>query len=346
MALVNGFPGHSGQGTFANLRRDLEGSVVRSASGVMRAGLFPGSATLLVTGRADMKVDVADFRGVQNRGGAIFLANDGVAQVTLDAAPASNKRIDLVYVFQQSTTLGDAADVPVFGVVKGTASATPSVPSLPSAVATAIPLATVEIPAGATTTSSAGVVISQVFPWTAMAGGTVHVRNSVELAAWAPVDGSTAFNIQTGRIHTRVGGAWVEAGTRRTVTITTNRASFTTGFINSFNLAVVSGETTDSSIVGSVPAVDNKITITEAGFYSVTWFADYGTLVTSNSPIAMNRGAAGIIHQANCTAGQFAVTLGAPDVYFAAGDELVFYANKVAGATASFTGKLVISKAR
>lgn len=212
MALQNGFPGHTALASFANLRRDLEGSVVRSAAGVMRAGLFPGSSTLLVTGRADMKVDVADFRAVQNRGGAIFLANDGVAQVTLDAAPASNKRIDLVYVFQQSTTLGDAADVPVFGVVKGTASATPSVPALPAGVSTAIPLATVEIPAGATTTSSAGVVISQVFPWTAMAGGTVHVRNSVELAAWVPADGARAVNVADGRPYERVAGAWVGRG--------------------------------------------------------------------------------------------------------------------------------------
>lgn len=220
MGLVNGFPGHSARGTFADLRRDLEGAVVRSAAGVMRAGVFPGSATQLVTGRADMNVDVADFRAVQNRGGAIFLANDGVAQVALDAAPASNKRIDLIYVFQQSTTLGDTADVPVFGVVKGTASPTPSVPALPPAVSTAIPLATVEIPAGATTTSSAGVVITQVFPWTAMAGGTVHVRNSVELAAWAPADGSAAFNIQTGRMYSRIGGAWAESGFKSPISLT------------------------------------------------------------------------------------------------------------------------------
>lgn len=212
MALVNGFPGHSGQGTFADLRRDLEGSVVRSAAGVMRAGLFPGSATQLVTGRADMKVDVADFRAVQNRGGAIFLANDGVAQVALDAAPASNKRIDLIYVFQQSTTLGDAADVPVFGVVKGTASPNPSVPALPSAVSTAIPLATVEIPAGATTTSSAGVIITQVFPWTAMAGGTLHVRNSVELDAWVPAVGAKAHNLGSGVTFVRTSGGWVPDG--------------------------------------------------------------------------------------------------------------------------------------
>lgn len=209
MALVNGFPGHTAKASFADVRRGLEGAVARDNSGVMRAGVFPGAAAQLVTGRADMKLDIADFRAVLNRSGAIFLANVGVdSSVTLDAAPAANKRIDLVYVYQQSTTLGDADDVPVFGVVKGTASATPTVPALPSGVAAALPLATVEIPAGATTTSSAGVVITQVFPWTAMAGGTVHVRSAAELALWNPPNGAESFCAADGFTYLRKGGVW------------------------------------------------------------------------------------------------------------------------------------------
>ncbi len=196
MTLGNGFPGHSALATFADVRRDLEGAVVRNAAGVMRAGIFPAHYNALVTGRADMKVSIADFRAVLNRGGAIFLANEGVdITVQLDAAPAANRRIDLIYLTQQSTALADAASTPIFGVVKGTASASPVVPALPPAVAAALPLATVEIPAGATTTLSAGVVITQVYPYTAMAGGTVAVRNSVELAAWTPADGARAFNL-------------------------------------------------------------------------------------------------------------------------------------------------------
>lgn len=210
MALQNGFPGHTALASFADLRRDLEGTVVRSAAGVLRAGVFPDHLDPLVTGRTDMKVNIADFRAVQNRGGAIFLANVGVdSSVTLDAAPASNKRIDLVYVYQQSVTLGDAASTPVFGVVKGTASATPTVPPLPAGVSTAIPLATVEIPAGATTTLSAGVVFTQVYPYTAMAGGTVTVRNSVELAAWTPADGSKAYILASATTYLRADGKWV-----------------------------------------------------------------------------------------------------------------------------------------
>lgn len=209
MTLGNGFPGHSALATFADVRRDLEGAVVRNAAGVMRAGIFPAHFDPLVTGRADMKVNIADFRAVLNRAGAIFLANVGTdATVQLDAAPAANRRIDLIYVTQRSTTLGDAASTPTFGVVKGTASASPVVPALPPAVADALPLATVEIPAGATTTNSAGVVRTQVYPYTAMAGGTVVVRNSVELAAWTPADGAHAFNLADTGEYVRSGGEW------------------------------------------------------------------------------------------------------------------------------------------
>ena len=212
MPLSQGFPGHSALATFADVRRDLEGSVVRDAAGKMRAGVFPAHFNALVTGRSDMKVAIADFRAVIDRGGAIFMANVGAdTSVTLDAAPAANRRIDLIYAIQRSTTLGDAASLPIFGFVKGTASATPVAPSLPANLSTALPLATVEIPAGATTTLSAGVVITQVFPYTAMAGGTVVVRNLVELAAWTPADGSKAYCLADTRHYVRRAGAWRQA---------------------------------------------------------------------------------------------------------------------------------------
>lgn len=213
MPLSQGFPGHNAAAAFADIRRDLEGSVVRDAAGKMRAGVFPAHFNALVTGRSDMKVAIADFRAVIDRGGAIFMANVGAdTSVTLDAAPAANRRIDLIYAIQRSTTLGDAASLPIFGFVNGTASATPVAPSLPANLTTALPLATVEIPAGATTTLSAGVVITQVYPYTAMAGGTVAARNSVELNAWAPVDGSKSYLVNAAQHYERAAGGWVASG--------------------------------------------------------------------------------------------------------------------------------------
>ena len=221
MVLSNPFPGHTTLTTFADLRRDLEGLVARNSAGVMRAGVFPDHLSPLVTGRSDMKVNIGDFRAVQNRGGAVLLANVGTdTSVTLPAAPGTNKRIDLIYVTMRSTALADTASTPVFGFVQGTASATPVAPSLPANLSTAIPLATVEIPAGATTTLSAGVVITQVYPYTALAGGTVVVRNNVELAAWTPADGARAYCVADGSEYVRASAGWVfDAVAQRPVTL-------------------------------------------------------------------------------------------------------------------------------
>lgn len=342
MVLSNPFPGHTALTTFADLRRDLEGLMVRNSAGVMRAGVFPDHMNPIVTGRSDMKVNIGDFRAVQNRGGAVLLANVGTdTSVTLPAAPGANKRIDLIYVTMRSAALGDAASTPLFGFVQGTASATPVAPPLPANLSTAIPLATVEIPAGATTTLSAGVVITQVYPYTALAGGVVVVRNTVELAAWTPTDGAKAFCILDGGTYSRKGTSWVPS--RRAVSITTDRAAFPTGFIDLFNLAVVPAESTDTSIISAVPATGNKFTVVRAGFYSLTWFGNMGTGVTANSTLNINRGASTLVHSAPIPTGASAGTLSAADVWLNAGDEIVIYANKVGGASANFSGKLVIA---
>jgi hypothetical protein len=211
MALVNGFPGHNAQATFADIRRDLEGMFARSAAGVMRAGVLPDNTSPVVVSRASMGVNVLDFRAVLNRQGAILVSNVGTGIVPLDAAPGANKRIDLIYVIQESADapLSDPISGPRFGVVKGTAAATPTVPPLPAGVATALPLATVEIPSGATTTQSAGVVITQVYPYTATAGGLVRVRNTVELAAWVPAEGAQAFCAAENATYVRGASKWV-----------------------------------------------------------------------------------------------------------------------------------------
>lgn len=232
MVLSNPFPGHDALATFADLRRDLEGAVVRDAAGVMRAGVFPAHFNPLVTGRSDMRVNILDFRAVQNRGGAVFIANAGTdTSVMLDASPGANKRIDLIYVTMQSATLGDAASLPLFGVVKGTASPSPTVPALPPNVADAIRLATVEIPAGATTTLSAGVVITQVYPYTSMAGGTVVVRNLVELGAWIPAPGSRAFCIADNGSYARGPAAWDDVSGATTYPISLTIGSAAAGFV-------------------------------------------------------------------------------------------------------------------
>lgn len=266
MVLSNPFPGHTTLTTFADLRRDLEGLVVRNSAGVMRAGVFPDHLNPLVTGRSDMKVNIGDFRAVQNRGGAVLLANVGTdTSVTLPAAPGANKRIDLIYVTMRSAALADAASTPIFGFVQGTASATPVAPSLPANLSTAIPLATVEIPAGATTTLSAGVIITQVYPYTALSGGTVVVRNSVELAAWTPADGARAFCISDAIEYERRSSTWGGGGihvSRRSSTAMLIGAAYT-------DLGGASLWTSEDTSP-SVTHASSRWTVSAAGVYRVS----------------------------------------------------------------------------
>lgn len=285
MPLMNPLFAHSAAATFVDARRDLEGFVVRNAAGVMRAGVFPDHLNPLVTGRSDMKVNIADFRAVQNRGGAVPLANVGTdTSVTLPAAPGANKRIDLVYETARSSNApwsdGAGNDTPIFGFVQGTASATPVAPSLPSNLSTAIPLATVEIPAGATSTLSAGVVITQVYPYTALAGGTVVVRNSVELAAWTPADGARAFCISDNCDYVRSGGQWTRpAGSR----IAFAEAS-TTAPVNALDMPV----TTPPLAAGQrVRVKTSPIGGSSAGVTPLPYFLRHttnGSAVTTTSP--------------------------------------------------------------
>jgi hypothetical protein len=67
------------------------------------------------------------------------------------------------------------------------------------------------MPTGKTATNQSGVVITQTFPYTAAEGGVVVVRNSTELAAWAPADGAMAWQIDTSTTWTRVGGQWASS---------------------------------------------------------------------------------------------------------------------------------------
>lgn len=211
MALNPSFPGPSGVTDATALRKGLAGLVVRDAAGNGRPGIFPRHANAIVTGRADMALNVAAFEGVSVRGGGpLLLANDGAAvSPMLAAAPSSNSRIDVLYFKQNESAApyADANNLPVFGVVTGAAAPIPVKPAL--TVAGAVELATITIPSTATTTLSSGVVITQTFLHTAAAGGVVSLRNQAEQDAYSPADGSPAYRTDQGRALRRRGGAWV-----------------------------------------------------------------------------------------------------------------------------------------
>lgn len=207
MALTRSFPTQvPGGQPITDSRRTTAGLVARNADGTPRAGVFPAGATPLVTGRASMGYDVAPFLAATSRinTGVELIANDAVTVVPTTAAPASNSRIDVIWVRSQFAQHADANNDVVFGVTQGTPAAVPGKPVIPAG---ALELATATILS--TTTTTATVVITQTHPFTAAAGGTVWVRNAAEMAAWAAPNGARVLRLDNGSEFERIGGAWV-----------------------------------------------------------------------------------------------------------------------------------------
>jgi hypothetical protein len=211
MAQQYSFPGPSGVTDQYAARKDLAGLVARDTTGAVRTGVFPRSITSIVGTRTDMQLNVGAFEAVAVQfGGPILIANDATVQVPIATAPASNSRIDVIYVKQNenASPATDPDNSLQLAAVTGVASASPVKPAIPAG---ALELATLLVPAGKTATNQSGVVLTLTHLWTAASGGVVLVRNQTELNAWAPMDGNDAYSIADNALYTRVSGAWVSA---------------------------------------------------------------------------------------------------------------------------------------
>lgn len=190
------------------------GVVLKTAANTIRPGLFWDGNSTVVSGKANMSYDVRAFSAVLSRGataGAVLLTNDGTYNVVTTAAPGSNSRYDVVYLWQREYSLDGTDSNPVIGVVQGTAAASPTVPSL-SSFPGAIELARILVPAGVTATNS-GTTITQTAPFTSTDGSPVVFRNTTEMNAW-----TAALPEQTARdLSTNVNYRWDGSNWRRTL---------------------------------------------------------------------------------------------------------------------------------
>jgi hypothetical protein len=213
MALTASFPTaeNPAGNPIVDTRRVFAGHFAAAADGTPRLGVIdPDPSTPIVSGKASMAYDIkGDVLFVTQRdsstGGVEQVANDAVYTLTPDAytAPVANSRIDVIWVKCQFTSDGDASELPLFGITEGVADPTPDVPSIPAG-ATAIAYAEV----ASTDTTTETVVITQVAPFTAMAGGVVPVRNAIELAAWEPAPGARAYRLDVDWEYVRTSDGW------------------------------------------------------------------------------------------------------------------------------------------
>ena len=191
--------------------------IVSNRDGSARAGVLTAYGTnsnvVGTTTSMSVVVDRADFVTTRSASdGVVIFTNDGTVQVAIEAAPAANSRIDVVWVKHNDNAEGngDATAVPELGVAKGNAAAAPTKPTIPTG---ALELATLTIPAGATSTRSSGVVLTNSFSFTALQGTPVPFRSLAEMRAWSAAVGSQARLLNgTGVIYRYTGTAWVPLG--------------------------------------------------------------------------------------------------------------------------------------
>ena len=213
MTLRNSLFAVSGKASFMDARRDMSGLFVCNKTTMMPiAGVLDRSQDNLITGNSNsMSVTVHPFNAVLNRYGALLIQNDGNVKVPLTASPSANSRIDVVYVKQNEarSPMSDSSDVPEFGVVKGTAAATPVAPSVPIG---ALELAQVLLPAGVSNTAAAGVVITQTYIGAAMKGDMLRVQTSAQRDAMTMVpEGTLLHNVADNCDYLRTpSGKWAK----------------------------------------------------------------------------------------------------------------------------------------
>lgn len=183
--------------------------VVANADGSPRPGVLTQSVANLVAPLATMNVAVAAAEFVTTKGkadGVAIFTNDGVVNVPITAAPASNSRITVIWVKHNDNTTGDANSLPTFGTTDGAAAASPTKPAIPTG---ALELATLRVYAGTTATNGAPNTLTDTYAMTALRGAPVPFRNLTELSAWAPADGATAYRIDSKITYKRLNGVWM-----------------------------------------------------------------------------------------------------------------------------------------
>lgn len=243
--------------TPADHKAALSGLIAKTALNAVRPGLFWGGNASVIVGKANMSYDVIAFTAALSRGstsGTVILSNDGTLNVATTAAPGSNSRIDIIYVWAREYSLDGVDSNPVIGVTQGIAAAVPVAPSL-AAFPGAIELGRATVGAGITATTSA--TLTQTAPFTCVDGGRIPFRNTTERDAGTYVEGQLGWLIDTDQMQVYNGTTWSPLALSGTVPIVPT--SVTLGGVGSTSIGTngkitVTGAGTSISVNGCFTA--------------------------------------------------------------------------------------------
>lgn len=241
-----------------------------------RAGLVNIDFTNdIVMTQATMNLLVRPFFAVLTKGGgdgAVVISNDGNVNVAIGAAPASNSRIDVLYVKHNDDTTGDANALPIFGVAAGVAAASPTKPAIPTG---ALELATLRVYAGTTATNGGSNLLTNTYPITAVRGAPITLRSLAEMNSWTSPDLGQIVNIinSSGKIVSSYRwddstDTWQFCGKTYGYASGSSPRSMTTATQLTMPLALPAAPTV--SLIGGITFAASAFTVEEAGIYRIS----------------------------------------------------------------------------
>ena len=195
MALSKGFARNNAKTPLDQRLADMA-TIVCNTDGSPRVGVLGSANPSIVSHGGGMNLAVAAAEFVTSKGkadGVMIFTGDGAVNVLIGAAPASNSRIDVLWVKHFDDTTGDTAGqfLPLFGVTAGVAAASPVKLAIPTG---ALELATLRIYSGTVATNGGANVLTNTYQMTAGRGGAVPFRTIAERDAWTTaVDGQLGF---------------------------------------------------------------------------------------------------------------------------------------------------------
>lgn len=166
-------------------------AVSQSATPAMSVQVAAGWAAIIGTTQTNM--------------GAYIAYNDAATTLTVTAANVTNPRIDRVVITVNDAYYSGLLNNVTYTVIAGTPAASPTAPATP---ANSLSLATITVPANATTITNAGITDTRV-------AATSPISADVWTTATRPtttITGITGFNTTLGILESWNGSAWVASG--------------------------------------------------------------------------------------------------------------------------------------
>lgn len=268
--------------------------IIRRVDGTPIGGVLstPQTDGGVVSGTSGMSVNIADGSAYaitrSPSDGVVLLTNVGIVSLNVPV-PTANSQISLIYVKHSDSTQGDSDNLAFFGIVTGSAAASPTAPALPTGAQS---LAQITVQAGATSTNGSSVTISHTFAFTTTIGGILRYRSATTMQNQLSslpngTLGQVDFTTGSSGVYVVRNGNWlpISADVFAVVEGTGTQTSGTT-------LATLNGSpslfySSDSSLIAT--RSDLVIGITVAGWYEVTGAVQWTSTGNGNRYIAITR---------------------------------------------------------